>query len=157
MSTKKGETMAKLEKRIVTQDFETVAVYSENGSLLFEKGGNKNSVIFSDKEVSQMKGAVLTHNHPTGYSFSKDDIITLNTSGLSEIRAIGNEYLYTMKNTHPELKERTVDRIYDRARRKVLAEYTARQDFSSPMNFYHDVIVEFSEQTGLEYKRVKRK
>lgn len=92
-----GSNIQDLEARIFSQDYETAGIYSQDGTLIFEKDGNGNSVGFTSAEVNQMTGGILTHNHPNGSSFSIDDIRLVHNSGLSEIRAVTNDYIYSLE------------------------------------------------------------
>ena len=87
------------ENRIKDNNFETAGVYNEDGELIFEKEGNINSVTFTDSELDLIKkeGYVFTHNHPTSKSFSKADISFLIGHDLKEMRAVGDDGVFSMK------------------------------------------------------------
>jgi len=97
-------SISNVEKRISSQNFESAAVYDNNGNQLFFKNGSSNAVVFNNEELTQMKGNVLTHNHPSGGAFSGSDVALLVSSGLSEIRAVAGNSDIVSKF---ELKERT--------------------------------------------------
>jgi len=71
------------------QGFETAQAFNDDGSVAFRKDGGKSQVSFTFKEVQKVKGKVFTHNHPSGVSFSPEDITFLYRHDLKEIRAIG--------------------------------------------------------------------
>ncbi|CAK7063075.1 MAG: hypothetical protein ENTB_02870 [Enterocloster aldenensis] len=52
---------------------------------------------YDDIEWDAMPGGVLTHNHPSGATFSDADIFMLYTSGLKELRAVGRDGVYVMR------------------------------------------------------------
>jgi len=79
-------------ERIISGDrYETAILYDADGNRLFMKKGSNDSVTFTAKEIKQMKGNVLTHNHPNNSVFSPEDINMLRRGQLSEIRAC-NQY-----------------------------------------------------------------
>lgn len=84
------------EKSVVHQSYESAGLYSPDGILILMKDGNKHSVFFTDGEVAKMKGNILTHNHPSGSPFSKQDLDMLAYAKLKEIRAAGKNYTYSM-------------------------------------------------------------
>jgi hypothetical protein len=91
------------EIRIRSQHYETAAVYDANGNEIFVKDGNGNSVNFTPDEIEKLKGAVLTHNHPTSGPLSDDDVFLAVHRGLREIRAVGRDgSLYQLGTTNPE-------------------------------------------------------
>lgn len=115
------------EDRIAHGLTETAIAFDKDGNLLFSKGGTKNAVNFTPQELTKLKGAVATHNHPAqagadsygldmknpqhkalhkemikaghdiGISFSADDIALLSVRKMAEIRAVTPNYTYSMK------------------------------------------------------------
>jgi len=77
------------EEQIVGQDFETAFAVDADGNEVMRKDGEKGSVTFSDEELGNMRGGVFTHNHPSGRSFSPDDIVVSIKQELAEMRAVG--------------------------------------------------------------------
>ena len=67
---------------------------ADGKSLRF--AGTTGKVEFTKDQVAMMrgKGAFLTHSHPSGSSFSVDDLAFATYTGLKEIRAVGDRYLY---------------------------------------------------------------
>jgi hypothetical protein len=87
------------EQEHLADEMEFGAAFSETGEVLFKQQGNANSVHFSKEQRSKMKGAVVTHNHPSHeradengktfrYStgFSDEDIIMAVVHEMKEIR-----------------------------------------------------------------------
>ncbi|HJA31759.1 MAG TPA: phage minor capsid protein [Candidatus Eisenbergiella pullicola] len=85
------------EKIIQSLKREKAVLYDNRGRRIFQKNGQKHSISFTEKEIGNMKGGVLTHNHPGGATFSPADINMLRTSGLAEIRAVGRDGVYVLK------------------------------------------------------------
>lgn len=85
---------------------EEARLISSDGRVLFDKGGNKNSVMFGGSQVRAMKDNVLTHNHPKGTSLSPDDLYLAIESDLRQIRAVGRSQVdrtpYAYSFTRPK-------------------------------------------------------
>lgn len=88
---------ARDEKILQSLKREKAVLYDGQGQRIFQKSGQKHSVSFTEKEIRGMKGGVLTHNHPGGATFSPADIDMLRTAGLEEIRAVGRDGVYVLK------------------------------------------------------------
>jgi hypothetical protein len=78
------------ESTIKDQDFESCGAFSDDGSIVFQKDGEKDRVIFNKKEESLCEGATFTHNHPSGLPFSPTDIKFTCKNKLKEMRVIGS-------------------------------------------------------------------
>ena len=76
-----------------SNEFEAMVLLDENGKVMKTRLGDKVSIDLSDM-VYAMKDNILLHNHPTGSSFSPDDVMCTLTNGLKEVRAFGKEYEY---------------------------------------------------------------
>lgn len=92
-------SMLDAEERIRGNSFETVIAYDKNGKYITSAKGGKSRVVIPPEYNSQLKGtgAVVTHNHPSGSSFSPADIMTASLLDLGEIRAVGTRFTYSMK------------------------------------------------------------
>lgn len=81
--------LEKLERRIAKQRHETIAViHKEKGHHLILKTGRLGSVSIDTIERFQLKGNILTHNHPSATCFSEADLLTTIVTELLEIRAV---------------------------------------------------------------------
>jgi len=93
--------LSREEARIVTRTTERAVVVDEDGKVVFAKTGARDYVRFSDAEMAKLRGAYVTHNHPSGNSFSLDDVKLLLQEGLRELRAVGEQqgtrYRYVMR------------------------------------------------------------
>ena len=74
------------ERSLSVRKKETACVYSGDGKFLFQKRGEVSEVQFGIRDLFRLKGTVITHNHPTGGSFSDSDIYFLFFSKVAEIR-----------------------------------------------------------------------
>lgn len=141
------------ESSIANNNFESAGVYSSDGKLLFTKKGDKTSVQFTVDELNQMNGATVTHNHPDGSSFSRDDIRMFLNEKIKEIRAVGNEFTYSMVNDNSvELTSRAFDRVF----RRSLVQSVEDNPGASDKEIIAHAWSLFSEETGLTYTRTPR-
>ncbi len=92
------------EKVLSVRDKETAVIYGPNGKFLFQKRGSNKEVQFTKSEVKRMKDGVITHNHPSGSSFSLEDINLFRESKASEIRVTTEKGVYFLRkpNKWPE-------------------------------------------------------
>lgn len=67
--------------------YETAYIYDSDGNIKFKVKGSANEVKFTSAQIKEMKGCVITHNHPGNSCFSSDDIFMLKKTGAAEIRA----------------------------------------------------------------------
>lgn len=86
------------EKLIAKGPNERAIIYNPNGSVAFIKNGGETSVQFSKREIQNMAGCVLTHNHPYSTTFSPHDINMLRNGQLEEIRAAGKDGVFVLRN-----------------------------------------------------------
>lgn len=127
------------------------------------KRGDSNSVRMSILDYKKLKDAVVTHNHPSGGSFSSDDIKFLKTMPISELRVSTDEGTYFIRkpknwpkeiNTRKKIEEVISDiknelkpkyqKMYNRG------EINRRQRHQMLINEVNQV---FAERYGLEYGR----
>ncbi|MEA3228523.1 MAG: hypothetical protein U9P38_05545, partial [Campylobacterota bacterium] len=87
-----------------TQNYkEKAIVIDANYSVIFEKMGERNSVVFTDEELKLMNGCTLIHNHPSGMTLSEADIKLALHYNLKEIVAFsskGKFYKLTINDKH---------------------------------------------------------
>jgi hypothetical protein len=87
--------LTKFEKPIRSQPFETAFALDEYGKELFRKDGSSAEVKLHGMDMRNCR--VLTHNHPTGGSFSSADISTAIHNNVQEVRCFGTEYQYSLR------------------------------------------------------------
>lgn len=85
------------EKSLSVRKKETACVYSGEGEFLFQRTGGTKEVQFTIKEFLKLKDTVITHNHPTGGSFTASDIFLLFISKASEVRASTENCVYYIR------------------------------------------------------------
>lgn len=81
-----GKTVDEVDRIIAGAQMENAVVYKDGRQLLL-RNGKVDEVRFTNAEVKMLKGAVVTHNHPYGSSFSRADINLVKTSGMAELHA----------------------------------------------------------------------
>lgn len=139
---------------------ETAHVFDSSGELILTKTGDINSVAFTSEELRMIEGNILTHNHPSGSSFSEADIKFLLANLPIELRVVTIEYRHSiLLPSDPSAVffrlNSTVDRIYEQVqvslmnaiRRGTITRIDANQQF------WHEVWVRVSEELGLQYQR----
>jgi hypothetical protein len=69
-------------------------VIGPDGAPIFAKDGDASSITFTDDEMAQFPGCVMVHNHPSGGSFSIQDILFAGSCKLAAVEAVSNEGAY---------------------------------------------------------------
>lgn len=93
-------TLAHIESQKRSYDKEQLQILDQYGYVTTAYQGGKDSVGVDAYGLRQMRGNIVTHNHPGVYggTFSDADISTLQC-GMSELRASSIEGSYSMKAT----------------------------------------------------------
>lgn len=80
-----------MEDNIRPDKNESLIVIDKSGDILIDKSDNKkDQVSITEDEKKLMLGATITHNHPSGSTFSWQDLKTLEKTMAHEIRAVGS-------------------------------------------------------------------
>lgn len=166
---KNNEMIDKIRKdelSIQAQEYETAILYNKYGEVLLRKDGKAHEVSFTEEELNKMKDAILTHNHPLGATFSPADIAMLKLAELSEIRAVGRDGIYVLKNTKNWHKDLTTIEDIEKVYRKIQEElepemweaYAEGKILDEDYNIiYQNKILEvMSERYGLDYTIERR-
>lgn len=102
------EKLQDADKLIRDRKYEIAVLIDKNGKTLFvETQNNTGSVKFTPQQSAMMKGNTLTHNHPSGSTFSVADIDTLERTGLYKIKAVGEKDGYELDYTITRKKKTT--------------------------------------------------
>jgi len=86
--------------RYADAEIEHCIAVDKKGNILLSKSGTKNYVNFTATDFDQMNvdNMLFTHNHPSGSSFSGDDLNMLGAYKRgTEVRAVGTKYEYSAK------------------------------------------------------------
>ena len=94
---KEKKELEKDERTLSGRKKETAVVYNAEGRYLFTKRGDERSVEFTRKEIRKMRGCIVSHNHPSGASFSIADWNVFKRAKLQELRAIGDNQVYYIR------------------------------------------------------------
>lgn len=93
----------------MNKKYETAVSFNKDGEIVLNKDGQSRHVAFTEEECRRLKNTVMTHNHPSGWSFpeksirrignsfSEDDILMAVQWDLSEIRAVTPNYTFVLK------------------------------------------------------------
>lgn len=158
------EIIAKIEERIRGQEFESAALF-KNDCQVFFKDGEESSVSFSDEEVEQMAGGILTHNHPGSRSFSRADVNMFLMAKMDEVRITSRSYDYSLKlgnfdfsfNLQDVLqKYRDFDNeVHDEFMDKILDDKMTIDDANA--EHHHQIMLRLSKFFGFNYIRISVK
>ena len=97
IDNKVQKTVKNAEDEIRKSKTEFATLVGGDGSILFTKtSGLVDAVSFDAGEVGMMRNGILTHNHPSGSTFSDDDINIALNAGLREIRACHKNGVYVL-------------------------------------------------------------
>lgn len=170
-SEKLRKALKTTEGSIRRNKYESAVAYDSKGKVLLNKRGQRFSVSFDESEVAKMKDSIFTHNHPRslgkrgmaaiGNSFSNEDIITMVTSNMKEMRAVTPTYTFSMRRPKggwgvsvSELKA-SVRKIS----KEVTSEFTNRlnKGTTTPLKastvHYHEVNKRLAKKYGWEYSK----
>lgn len=149
------------EKSVASRSKEITEIYGPDGKYIMTKRGDSNSVRFSARDYFKLKDAIVTHNHPSGGTFSVQDIKFLKRTLISELRVSTEECVYYIRKPKQWPKEiSTGDKI-----EKAIVEIKKdlKQKYQKMYNegkidkvqrhimFRDEVIHIFAERYGLEY------
>lgn len=85
------------EKQLLENAHETALVYDLSGKEIFRKEGGASSVVFTAYEGEILRGAVLSHNHPSNGPLSDSDIFGLWHFQMAEVRAVTTHGVFSVK------------------------------------------------------------
>lgn len=121
-----GKDMRQVESELSQRNFETAVCFDENGKAIFAQLGNEDTIVFTKAQQRQMKGRVLTHNHPLGTPPSPEDLYVLKKNRLKEFRTCGRNGTYVLRYSKqiedlPDFD--TLSAFYDATLKKKLPKY----------------------------------
>ncbi len=146
---------------------ETVVVFDREGVGFFAKRQQGLSVELEQevrRDRARFEGAILTHNHPGGTSFSPPDINLACWAHLAEIRIASSDYDYSFRNRDGNLSEEwwksEVAPYMDAARqsaRLMLAERGIDENSADFISLLvHEIYQSLVKTTPVEYTRIDR-
>lgn len=95
------EALDKHEPILIKRKTEKFMAFDASGRVMFEKSGGRSQVGFTEDECRRFAGLTCTHNHPSGSSFSRQDIHFSIARRIKEMRAVGRRYRYSI-HLNPE-------------------------------------------------------
>lgn len=109
-------TLLSQEKKICKDIVETAVLLDKSGNVIFStSSGASNYVKFTEEQLVKMKDAVLTHNHPSGSTFSYEDVRLMIGKDLRAIRATSESFTYQLKKNGNNQKKEEFIRDYNLA------------------------------------------
>lgn len=155
--------LLKSEKSLSHRSKETMEIYDSTGKYIATKRGGADSVRLSVLDYRKLKNAVVTHNHPSGGSFSLKDIRFLKNMPISELRVSTIDCVYYIRKPvewpkeikSSELLEKAIEEIRKELRPKYQRLYNDGKinKVQRHKMFSEEVNKTFAERYGLEYGR----
>ncbi len=172
--------ISEFNKRYADAKIEHCIAVDKKGNILLSKSGGRNYVNFTQADFDKMNvdNMLFTHNHPSGSSFSGDDLNMLGAYKRgTEVRAIGTQYEYSakvidnakfprsgakVKNLYRIENGRLQDKyqtIYELRRASLIntgVDYNEAMKFASRVTSQrhtHEAMEIFAKKYGIEYKR----
>ena len=167
-------------KKYADAKIEHCIAVDTKGNIVLEKSGARNYVKFTPEEFNQMNvdNMLFTHNHPSGSSFSGDDLNMLGAYKRgTEIRAVGTKYEYSAKiidstkfpHSGAEVKdlfrvENSIlqdkyQKIYNKERGRLVntgIDYKEATELAARVTSQmhtHEAMEEFAKRFGIKYRR----
>lgn len=168
--------VVKVEDEIrMNKAFETSIAFDKDGNIILDKRGESRSVSFTKEECEKMKDAVMTHNHPSGWSypdhsimrignsFSKEDIWMAVGNDLAEIRAVTPNFTFSLRRPDTgwgvsftslvkELKDLEKKIQVENKRLLIKGVITPEQ---AAITHFHKLCKEISKKYGWRYSKAK--
>lgn len=153
--------LLKSEKTIGHRSIETMEIYGPGGEYIKTKRGDANSVSASLIDYPKFKGAVVTHNHPSGGAFSFSDIKFFKRLPISELRVATIDGSYYIRKTEEWEKKadssKEMEKVFIQIRNDLKPKYKElynsgkiKKDERHRM-FTDEVNRIFAERFGIEY------
>ncbi len=93
-----ADALKLVEDSIAELDHERCYAFDAAGKGLMAKDGEESQIEFSLEEMEKLKRAdVFTHNHPSGGSFSSDDMKFAYFLDIKELRVTSRKYSYSVE------------------------------------------------------------
>jgi len=88
ISTPARKAAVAFENTIRHDALETIAFFDLNGNQYFSRQGKTNVVLVPEHVLLRSRGMTMTHNHPGGAPFSKEDVLNAAIYALGELRVV---------------------------------------------------------------------
>ncbi|MEC5160005.1 MULTISPECIES: hypothetical protein [unclassified Janthinobacterium] len=159
LSTPARAAAVRFEETVRRDSIETGAFFSWDGTMLSKRSGLVDHARFLPRDLAGTAGALFTHNHPSGLSFSCADVGNAIGLGLSELRAVSPAYRHVMTAMRAWPKESTIQGVYDEELRLAygdVADMVNRGELSvqyATAEIHHRAWERASTRLGLNYIR----
>jgi|GEM_PF-2479630 len=167
-------TLDRIESQIVNESFEHAYVLREDGAILFDEvSASRHEVGFTQAQLDEMSGNIITHNHPDfvtepGFSAgspspSNADIRLFYQNALAELRVVTPEWRISIKPPEGGWNKVSLEAILARKRTfaKVFVDEvmpdvrTGRLTLKEAEDeVWQRVWTRIAERTGLQYERI---
>ena len=165
---KKLSVIEYMENEIVGNKYETALIFDKDGKIVTALKGDNSSVIIPIDKYPKIH--TLTHNHPTGNSFSGADISLAISRDMASIRAVGevNKHKVTYELKIPKdhyIKSRKNGDVltrkrYDAITRQLQDKYEDlylnrfnEDEYRTGKRHTHEVMQTLSKEMGFDYTR----
>ena len=98
-SYNKYDRMKFPEDSIRGNNYETMLVFDNDGNEIYRIKGEKYRVIVPASMANKLKGKIVSHNHPSGSSFSTQDVLVAKGHKFQEIRVCTKNANYSISLT----------------------------------------------------------
>ena len=92
-----NRALVNIESQIVKSPIEIGVIVDDAGKAIVRREGTASKIVFSPEDLSKISGNTVTHNHPSGMTFSDADIALALGFGAKSIRAVGEDLTYVLK------------------------------------------------------------
>jgi hypothetical protein len=157
------------ESEVAGKDIEhgiATSMFGGKAEVLRTFKGEESKIDFTNDDVEALsnRNAVFTHNHPTGSSFSPEDILMAQKLDLQEMRAVGKDYIYCMRRVDNWPSGTAIKTYSDNIHKQVYDENTPRimdgtlSLDAAEANHWHEVWTRFEKEMNgkVAYTRTKR-
>jgi hypothetical protein len=87
------QAVRRIEGEIANEVVEHLVAIDPRGEIVLQLTGSSDFVSIPPGLEGRLRDAVLTHNHPAGYPFSLDDIVTAVQGNVVQLRAVSQNWL----------------------------------------------------------------
>lgn len=139
------------EVALAYRPYETLFAYDEGGELIFRKNGDAGSVMLTGPEMAVARASVWTHNHPTGNTFSPNDVRVAFICKLRELRAVDQQWTYRLRDPDDWLADKWAT-IETGLLEQTIKTVAADKSIAAADSF-HEVWTRICAQLGMAYWR----
>jgi hypothetical protein len=156
---------------------ETGVLFNKDGNIVIDKRGGSRSVQFTKDEYLLMNDGIFTHNHPSAWGYSENDIMRIGNSfsiqdialavgnNLAEMRVVTPNYTFSMKRPDGGwgISVEELMKLYNDENRNLRLEFTRRINkdtltiSQASATHFHILWKRLSKKLGFDYSKMKTK